>query len=109
MKKFEANGNILDILKKDTAVLLYFSSKNCSVCSVLKEKIEDKISKIFPKIEAYEIKSDENLQIATEFSILSFPTILVFFEAKEFRRYGRNISLSIFEDEVKRLYEMVFR
>ena len=52
--------------------------------------------------------SNQNLELASYFNIFSSPTILVFFEGKEFKRYGRNISLDIFNSELKRLYEMVF-
>ena len=99
---------ILDILKNSKAVMLYFASTNCSVCEVLRPKIEDEISKKFSQIKQYYINSNQNLDIASFFNIFSSPTILVFFEGKEFKRYGRNISLDIFNSEIKRLYEMVF-
>ena len=88
--------------------MLYFGATNCGVCQVLKPKIEDEISKKFSKIKQYYINSNQNLDIASFFNIFSSPTILVFFEGKEFKRYGRNISLDIFNSEIKRLYEMVF-
>ena len=81
---------------------------DCGVCQVLKPKIEDEISKKFSQIKQYYINSNQNLDIASFFNIFSSPTILVFFEGKEFKRYGRNISLDIFNSEIKRLYEMVF-
>lgn len=101
-------SEILDILEKNRAVLLYFSSNDCSVCKVLKEKVKDSISRNFPKVEFFEISSKENLQVCADFGVLSFPTILLFFDSKEFKRYGRNISLNIFNIEVSRLYKMVF-
>ena len=65
-------------------------------------------NKKFSQIKQYYINSNQNLDIASFFNIFSSPTILVFFEGKEFKRYGRNISLDIFNSELKRLYEMVF-
>lgn len=99
---------LLEILENSTAVLLYFGAINCSVCEVLKPKIETEISKNFSKIEQIYINSSKNLEIASHFNIFSSPTILIFFQGKEFKRYGRNISLNIFNSEIKRLYEMVF-
>jgi len=107
MKVIKNKENILEVLN-NKAVLLYFNADNCSICKVLKPKLEDKISKIFPKISFCEINSNENLELVSNFGVFSFPTILVFFEGKEFKRYGRNISLDIFEKEIQRLYEMVF-
>ncbi|HKM19443.1 MAG TPA: thioredoxin family protein, partial [Aliarcobacter sp.] len=75
---------------------------------ILRPKIEMNISLNFPKMKQYYINSNQNLNIASHFNIFSSPTVLVFFEGKEFKRYGRNISLDIFNNEIKRLYEMVF-
>ena len=108
MIEINKKEEILEILKNSKAVMLYFASTNCGVCQVLKPKIEDEISKKFSQIKQYYINSNQNLDIASFFNIFSSPTILVFFEGKEFKRYGRNISLDIFNSEIKRLYEMVF-
>lgn len=108
MIEINSKEEILDILKTSKAVMLYFGATNCGVCQVLKPKIEDEISKKFSQIKQYYINSNQNLDIASFFNIFSSPTILVFFEGKEFKRYGRNISLDIFNSELKRLYEMVF-
>ena len=108
MIEINKKEEILEILKTSKAVMLYFVSTNCGVCQVLKPKIEDEISKKFSQIKQYYINSNQNLDIASFFNIFSSPTILVFFEGKEFKRYGRNISLDIFNSELKRLYEMVF-
>ena len=108
MIEINKKQEILEILKTSKAVMLYFASTNCSVCEVLRPKIEMNISLNFPKMKQYYINSNQNLDIASFFNIFSSPTILVFFEGKEFKRYGRNISLDIFNSEIKRLYEMVF-
>ena len=108
MIEINKKEEILEILKTSKAVMLYFEATNCGVCQVLKPKIEDEISKKFSQIKQYYINSNQNLDIASFFNIFSSPTILVFFEGKEFKRYGRNISLDIFNSELKRLYEMVF-
>ncbi|SKB29468.1 thioredoxin family protein [Malaciobacter marinus] len=88
------------------AVLIYFSAKNCSVCSVLKPKIEQEISKNFPKIQMYEVKADLYKQVASHFTVFSIPTILVFFDKKEFKRQGRNLSVSLFIKELERPYNL---
>ncbi len=88
MIEINSKEEILDILKNSKAVMLYFGATNCSVCQVLRPKVEMNISLNFSKMKQYYINSNQNL--------------------KEFKRYGRNISLDIFNSELKRLYEMVF-
>ncbi|AXK49364.1 thiol reductase thioredoxin [Aliarcobacter trophiarum LMG 25534] len=108
MIEIDNKEEILEILEKSKCVLLYFGAINCGVCEVLKIKIEKKISKNFSKMKQYYINSNQNFDIASYFNVFSSPTILVFFEGKEFKRYSRNMSLDIFNSEIKRLYEMVF-
>lgn len=87
-------------------VLIYFSGANCQVCQVLKPKIEQEITKNFPRMKLFEIKADESKELASSFSVFSIPTILVFFDSKEFFRKSRNLSVSLFIDELKRPYNL---
>jgi thioredoxin 1 len=41
MIEINKKEEILEILKNSKAVMLYFGATNCSVCQVLKPKIED--------------------------------------------------------------------
>ena len=88
-------------------VLVYFSGENCSVCKVLKPKIEEEVSKNFPKFELFEVKTDLDKEITSHFTVFSIPTTLIFFDKKEFRRIGRNMSVSLFIEELKRPYNLM--
>ena len=59
--------------------MVYFSGENCSVCKVLKPKIEEEVSRIFPKFELFEVKTDLDKEITSHFTVFSIPTTLVFF------------------------------
>ena len=96
-----------EILSKK-ALIFYFSSKNCSVCSVLKPKIEKEILKNFDKINFTEIKSDENPEITSYFGVFSAPVILFYLDGKEFLREGKNISIGVLIDSIRRPYEMFY-
>ena len=88
-------------------VLVYFSGENCSVCKVLKPKIEEEILNNFPKFELFEVKTDLDKEITSHFTVFSIPTTLIFFDKKEFRRIGRNMSVSLFIEELKRPYNLM--
>ncbi|MBP9490065.1 MAG: thioredoxin family protein [Aliarcobacter sp.] len=85
-------------------VLIYFSGENCSVCKVLKPKIEEEIKENFPKFELFEIKTDIYLELTAQYMIFSIPTTIIYFDKKEFKRYGRNMSIPIFIEELRRPY-----
>lgn len=106
MKQISRKSEIEDKINKGGPLLIYFSGENCSVCKVLKPKIEEEISKNFPQMELFEIKTDLYKEIASSFSVFSIPTILVFFSKKEFFRKSRNLSLAQFIEELKRPYRL---
>jgi len=106
MIQLSTKSEIDKIISTGEPVLIYFSGENCSVCKVLKPKINEVIPQNFPKIKIYEIKADLYKEIASNFSVFSIPTILVFFDSKEFFRKGRNLSISQFVNELKRPYTL---
>jgi len=88
-------------------ILIYFSGENCSVCKVLKPKIESEITKNFTRFKLYEVKTDIYKEITSEFTVFSLPTIIVYFDSKEFKRYGRNMSVPLFIEELNRPYNLM--
>ena len=101
------HSQINEIINTGEPVLIYFSGENCSVCKVLKPKIEAEVTKQLPKFKLIEVKTDEELELSREFSIFSIPTTIIYFDKKEFKRYGRNMSVQLFIDEIKRPYELM--
>ncbi len=108
MKLVNSLEEIKKIIASNESFILYFSSKNCSVCQVLKPKIKKEIENSFKKIDLYEIKSDENLDISSHFGVFQAPTILFYLDGKEFLREGRNISINSFLNSIKRPYDMFY-
>lgn len=107
MTQISTNNEINKQISTGEPVLIYFSGENCSVCTVLKPKIEEEISKNYPKMKLFEIKADLHKELASNFSVFSIPTILVFFDSKEFFRRGRNLSVAKFVEELKRPYTLL--
>ncbi|MFA7571583.1 MAG: thioredoxin family protein [Sulfurimonadaceae bacterium] len=106
MKIVTDASEIHGIIEQNDCVFLYFSGENCSVCKALKPKIEELFSLHFPQIQLIEIPTDNALETTAQFGIFSLPTMLLFVEKKEFFRKGRNVSLALLRDEVKRVYTL---
>ena len=107
MKIVQKLQQIQNSIDTGEPVLVYFSGENCSVCKVLKPKIEEEVSKNFPKFQLYEVKTDLDKEITSHFTVFSIPTTLIFFDKKEFNRYGRNMSVALFIEELKRPYNLM--
>ncbi|OUR73696.1 hypothetical protein A9Q76_02150 [Arcobacter sp. 31_11_sub10_T18] len=105
--------NSLDELKQqildNKAVLVYFSAPNCSVCEVLKPKIQTTFNSTFPNLKQIFMQENTSKEITSNYGIFSFPTILVFFEGKEFFRVGRNLSMTQFQKDIQRIYSLLFK
>ena len=87
--------------------LIYFSGENCSVCKVLKPKIEEEIKIEFPKMKIFEVQTDLHREITAHFMVFSIPTTIIYFDSKEFKRYGRNMSVPLFIEELRRPYNLI--
>jgi thioredoxin-like negative regulator of GroEL len=96
-----------EAINKNDAVLIYFSGENCSVCKVLKPKIEEEVIKNFPNFKLYEIKTNIYKELTSQFTVFSIPTTIIFFDKKEFKRYGRNMSIPLFLEEIQRPYNLI--
>jgi len=95
------------VLKDNLAVVLYFSSPSCNVCHSLRPKLMQAIENSYPDIEKCHSDISLTPEIAAEFQVFSAPTIIVFFEGKEFIRKGRAVSVDGLLQEIKRPYELM--
>lgn len=92
----------------ELAELKYFSHDNCSVCKVLLPKVKALIASEYPQMSFQYINIEENAQEAAEYQVYSAPTILIFFEGKEYYRFGRNVSLQQVDEAIQRPYSLLF-
>jgi thioredoxin 1 len=105
IKSFE---EFLKLKEDETALLVYFSTEACNVCKVLKPKVAELIQSEFPKIKLIYIKSDILPEVAAQNQVFAAPTILVFFEGREYIRKSRNIGIGELERDIERPYSMMF-
>jgi len=97
-----------NIIEQNKAVLAYFSTEECNVCKVLKPKVKELLQRSFENIHFEFIDSSTDPETSGQYSVFTAPTILVFFEGKEYFRYSRYISIDTLEADLSRIYEMVF-
>lgn len=90
------------------AALFYFSHENCNVCKVLKPKVAEMIQANFPETGLFYIDINKSPVFAGQLRIFSVPTLLVFFDGKEYFRQSRNIGIEQLKDQMQRPYSMIF-
>jgi thioredoxin-like negative regulator of GroEL len=89
--------------------IIYFSHQQCNVCKVLKPKIRDMIENNFPRMMLYYVNTREHPDMAGQYSVFTVPTILVFFEGREYIRESRHISIPAFQDRLEKLYRIYYQ
>lgn len=97
-----------DRIADHKGLLLYFSSESCSVCKVLRPKVEDLLQKQFPLMSSQYVDIEKSPVISGQFSVFTIPTILIYFDGKEQARFSRNISMHQLEESISRPYQLVF-
>lgn len=98
---------INNTLQNNDAVLLYFSSPGCNVCHVLKPKLIDAVTEVFPLFVIESIDIAETPEVASHFSVFTIPTVLVFFQGREFLRKSRHMSVGEVVNAIERPYTLM--
>jgi len=96
------------LINENQAVMLYFYNDNCAPCKVLRPKVQQMVQDEFPNIKFYLINTELQAVLSAHYGIFSSPTLLVFFEGKEYIRESKNISISELHDKIERIYSMIF-
>jgi thiol-disulfide isomerase/thioredoxin len=106
--EIQSYEEFLKLKEEEPALLAYFSTDACNVCKVLKPKVAELIQSEFPKIKLAYIKSDKSPELAAQNQVFAAPTILVFFEGREYIRRSRNIGIGELQNDIERPYSMMF-
>jgi thioredoxin 1 len=96
------------LITNNPAVLLYFYNDNCAPCRVLRPKVQHMIDVEFPNVIFYLVNTELEVSVSANFGVFASPTLLVFFEGKEYIRESKNISISALHDKIERIYKMIF-
>jgi len=94
-------------LNSNDAVMLYFSAPTCNVCHALKPKLVEAITDQFPTFVIESIDISQTPEIASHFSVFTIPTVLVFFQGREFLRKSRHMSVGEVIDSIERPYNLM--
>lgn len=99
--------NIKNSIKKNLAVMVYFSAQSCNVCHSLKPKLLKALDENFNEFKVESVDVSEQEDIAPYFGVFSIPTVLVFLDSKEFLRKSRHMSVDDVIREIKRPYDIM--
>ncbi len=97
-----------NIISANPAVVIYFYSDECAPCVSLRPKVMELVDKRFPKIVLAYVNSAKNPLLPAKYTVYSSPTLIIFFEGREYRRASKYISIPQLAETISRPYDMVF-
>ncbi len=88
--------------KSEPRVLAYFSFEGCSVCKALRPKVEAMLAD-YPAIQFLYIDTKDHPATAGQFLVFAAPTIILFENGREIRRWSRNLGMGQLQSTLDRL------
>ncbi|NOX45689.1 MAG: thioredoxin family protein [Chlorobi bacterium] len=104
-------GSMPDIqehIKNEMALIIYFYNDDCPPCLSLRPKVEAMVKNEYPEMELVFINSKHYPEIPASFGIFSNPTLLVYFDGKESKRFSKYVSTSELSQSIDRYYNLIF-
>jgi len=106
--EFTTELEISSLIAKEAAVIIYFYSDNCAPCLSLRPKVKQLVADNFPEIKLALVNSEKYPALPAVYSVFANPTIILFFEGREYRRESKYISIPQFSEAIARPYNMIF-
>ena len=85
--KFETNNFEQEVLKSEKPVLVDFYADWCGPCQMMGPVIEEISEELDGKAKVGKINVDENPDVAVEYNVMSIPTLIIFKDGKEIKRF----------------------
>jgi thiol-disulfide isomerase/thioredoxin len=96
-----------EIVKSNIAAVFYMSTPDCNVCKVLKPKLIEFLADKFSKIKLIYVNIAEAKELAAQKNVFTVPTILFYFDGKEYIRKARFVNFDELESEIERYYRLL--
>lgn len=71
-----------EVINSDKKVIVDFYAEWCAPCKMMSPIIDDIAEELDGKIKVGKVNTDENIELAQRFEIMSIPTILIFEKGK---------------------------
>ena len=108
INELETQAQIEVHVKEEMAGILYFYNDHCPPCLSLRPKVIKMVKDNFPNIKLAFVNSEKYPELPAQFNVFSNPTLILFFDGKEYRRESKYISISQLAAEIERPYRMIF-
>lgn len=94
------------LVAEHLALLIYVTSPDCSVCTVLKPKLINMLNSDFPLLKLVTIDSARAPELAAQLGVFSSPTVILVLDGREYLRQAGTFSMAMLNDRLLRPYTL---
>lgn len=106
--ELSSNDQVVNEVAANEAVIIYFYNDHCAPCISLRPKVADLIDTQFPKMKLFFVNSEKHPEIPAGYQVFANPTLILFFDGREYRRESKYVSIPQLAEEIDRPYQMIF-
>jgi len=96
------------LISGNVGAMVYFYSDKCAPCVSLRPKVLELVEQKFPKMTLAYVNSEKDPALPAKYGAFASPTLIIFFEGREYRRESKYISIPQLAETISRPYEMIF-
>lgn len=98
---------VKEMVDQELAIMIYFYNDNCAPCKALRPKVKELVEEKFPQLKLVFVNGSAQ-EITANFQVYDYPTLLVYFDKKEYIRESKYVSMQQLEQQIDRYYSMLF-
>lgn len=99
--------NIDGFIDEHQLCLVYFAGKTCGVCQVIRPQVETLATSLSIPLRIFDVESKP--AISAQHRVFSLPTLLIFTDGREAKRFARHFHMSEVEQTIRRLHRLAGR
>ena len=99
---------IENYINSEAAAMVYFYNDNCAPCHSLRPKVIEMVKNEFPKMKLAFVNTLKYPLLPAQYSVFANPTLITFFEGREYKRESKYISIPQLTEAILRPYNMIF-
>jgi len=100
--EFKDNNFENEVINSDKLVLVDFWAEWCGPCKMLTPTLEQLSTEYGDKIVVGKVNVDDNQQLASQYGIMSIPTIMIFKDGKIVEQFIGVQPKSVYEGSIKK-------
>jgi len=108
METIKTAEALAQLKEQQDGLLVLFGGTNCQVCHSIRPKLVELVNAQYPRLKMVYVDCHVTQDLCAQETVLSLPTLQVFFGGQKFIEEVRTFSLQKVMTDIARPYQMMF-